>query len=340
MLSYYVKLLLSSSFKRIFNLIKLRLSYRLSIILKSPVTWGYPSRLSIEPTTFCNLTCLECPSGQRTLTRPAGNMQYALYKKIIYESSSFLSYLNLYFQGEPFLNPGIFKMITLARQKRIYTAVSTNGHFLDTQNSKQIIDSGLDRLIICIDGINQKEYEIYRKNGNIKKIIKGIKILVSLKNELKSGKPYLTVQSLIMKHNQNRIKEMKSFFLDLGIDQVLFKSIQINEFSRGSPLIPTISRYSRYRSLEKGKYIIKNTLANKCWRMWNSAVITQDGTVIPCCFDKNASYKLGDINQYGLKDIWKSNSYKKFRKSILRCRKDINICRNCTEGLKRIFFNN
>ncbi|UCH14850.1 MAG: SPASM domain-containing protein [Bacteroidales bacterium] len=338
MLCYYLTLLLTSSFKRVFNLIKLRFSYHLSGILKSPVLWGYPSRISIEPTTFCNLTCPECPSGQRTLTRPAGNMQYALYTKIIHESSSFLAYLNLYFQGEPFLHPEIFKMITLAGQKRIYTAVSTNGHFLDAQNSKQIIDSGLDRLIICMDGINQKEYEIYRKNGNFNKIIEGIKTLVRYKNELKSRKPFLTVQALIMQHNQSKIKEMKRYFLDLGVNQVLFKSIQINEFSKGSPLIPTISKYSRYKSVEKGKYINKNPLANKCWRMWSSAVITQDGIVIPCCFDKNASYKLGNINDSGLKDIWKSNSYDKFRKSVLTCRKDIDICRNCTEGLKKIFF--
>lgn len=338
MLYYCIKFLFTSSFIKILNLIKLRLCYRLSVIIKSPILWGYPFRISIEPTTFCNLSCLECPSGQRTLTRPTGNMQYTMYRKIIHESSSFLSYLNLYFQGEPFLHPEILKMITLAKQKRIYTAVSTNGHFLDNQNSRRIIDSGLDRLIICLDGINQKEYEIYRKNGNINKIIKGIKILVSCKKELKSRKPFLSIQSLIMRHNQHKIKEMKRFFLGLGVDKVSFKSMQINELGKDNPLIPTISKYSRYKSLEKGNYIIKNTLTNKCWRMWSSAVITQDGKIIPCCFDKNAFHILGDINESGLKDIWRGNSYNKFRKNILTCRKDISICSNCTEGLKKIFF--
>jgi radical SAM protein with 4Fe4S-binding SPASM domain len=338
MLYNLINFLSTSSFKRIFNLIKLGLSYHLSIIVKSPLVYGYPVSVSIEPTTLCNLSCPECPSGQGSLTRPAGNIQIALYKKIIYELSPFLLYLNLYFQGEPFLHPEIFKIISLAKQKRIYTAVSTNGHFLNIRNSKKIIASGLDKLIICLDGITQEEYEIYRKNGNIKKIIAGIKTLINCKKELKSRKPFTIIQSLIMQHNQYKIKQMKKYFQNLGVDKVLFKSIQINKFKSGNPLIPTISKYSRYKNLGNGNYTVKNTLTNKCWRMWSSTVVTHDGKVIPCCFDKDALYLFGDVNETSLKKIWRNNNYNKFRKKILTVRKDISICCNCTEGLNKVLF--
>jgi len=340
MLYNHINFLSTSSIKKILNLIKLRLSYRLSVIVKSPLVYGYPFSISVEPTTSCNLSCPECPSGQGSLTRPTGNMQIALYKKIIYELSPFLSYLNLYFQGEPFLYPDIFIMTSLAKQERIYTAVSTNGHFLNIQNSKKIIDSGLDKLIICIDGITQEVYEIYRKNGNIKKIITGIKTLINCKKELKSRKPFLIIQALIMRHNQYEIKKMKRYFQDLGVDKVLFKSVQINEFRSGNPLIPTIRKYSRYKYLGNGNYTLKNALTNKCWRTWSSTVITQDGKVIPCCFDKDASYVLGDINESSLKRIWRNDNYDKFRKKILKGRKDISICCNCTEGLNKVLFRN
>lgn len=333
-----INFLTTFSFKRIFNLIRIGLSYRLSVIVKSPLVYGYPVSVSIEPTNLCNLSCLECPSGQGSLTRPAGNMQIALYKKIIYELSPFLLYLNLYFQGEPFLHPEIFKMIYFAKQKRIYTAVSTNGHFLKTPNSKKIIATGLDKLIICIDSITQEEYEIYRKNGNIKNIITGIKTLINCKKELKSKKPFIIIQALIMKHNQHKIKQMKRYLQDLGVDKVLFKSIQVNEFKNGNPLIPTISKYSRYKNQGNGNYTVKNPLTNKCWRLWSSTVITNDGKVIPCCFDKNAVYLFGDINESGLKEIWRNNNYNKFRKKILTGRKDISICCNCTEGLNKVLF--
>ncbi len=340
MLNKHISFLSSTSFKKILNILKLGISYNLSLIARSPLVYGYPLSISVEPTTLCNLSCTECPSGQGLLKRPGGNMQIAMYKKIIHELSPFLSYLNLYFQGEPFLHPEIFRMISLAGKMRIYTAVSTNGHFLNARNSKKIIESGLDRLIICMDGITQDVYEIYRKKGSLKRIIEGIKTLISYKKELKSRKPHLIIQSLIMQHNQYQIKQMKRYFLDLGIDEVLFKSVQINEFSNGSPLIPTISKYSRYKNLGAGIYTIKSSLANKCWRMWSSAVVTHDGKVLPCCFDKDASYVLGDISESGFYNIWRNDNYNKFRKEILKGRKNTRICCNCTEGLKKVLFKN
>jgi radical SAM protein with 4Fe4S-binding SPASM domain len=338
MLYNHLNFLSTASFKKLFNLIRLLLSYHLSVIVKSALAYGYPVSISIEPTTLCNLSCPECPSGQGSLMRPAGNMKIALYRKIINELSPYLLYLNLYFQGEPFLHPEIFKMIFLSKQKRIYTALSTNGHFLDIENSKKIIHSGLDKLIICIDAITQEDYEIYRKNGNLKKVITGIKTLINYKKELKSRKPFIIIQSLIMQHNQYKIKQMKHYFQDLGVDKVLFKSIQINEFRGGNPLIPTIDKYSRYKNTGNGNYIIKNTFKNKCWRMWSSTVVTHDGKVIPCCFDKDAAYLFGNINEFSLKKIWKNNNYNKFRKKILTGRKDISICCNCTEGLNKVLF--
>jgi radical SAM protein with 4Fe4S-binding SPASM domain len=340
MLYKHISFLSTFSFKKILNILKLGLSYHLSVIVKSPLIYGYPLSISIEPTTLCNLSCTECPSGQGLLKRPAGNMSSAMYKKIIHELSPFLLYMSLYFQGEPFLHPEIFRMISLARKMRIYTAVSSNGHFLNAQNSKKIIESGLDRLIICIDGITQEVYEIYRKNGDLKKIIEGINTLISYKKELKSAKPHLVIQALIMRHNQYQIKQMKRYFHNLGVDEVLFKSVQINEFRNGSPLIPTISKYSRYKHLGNGIYAIKSTLANKCWRMWSSAVVTHDGKVLPCCFDKDALYVLGDLSKSGFYKIWRNNNYNKFRNEILKGRKKINICCNCTEGLNKVLFKN
>ena len=332
----YLNLLLATSPGKIFNLIKLKLSYYISVLIKKPLVSGYPCSISIEPTTFCNLACPECPSGQKTLARSAGNMQITLYRKIIDELAPSLLYLNLYFQGEPFLHPEIFKMITIAKKNKIYTNVSTNGHFLNAQNSRKIVGSGLDRLIVCADGMTQDIYEIYRKKGNIRKIIAGIKTLSGYKKTLNSRKPLIIVQSLIIRHNQNQLNKMKKFFKSLGADYVSFKSIHINEFKYGNPLMPTITKYSRYKLSKNGTYTIKNMLMNKCWRMWSSAVITQDGKVIPCCFDKGASYVFGNIYKDSLKDIWGNSKYNKFRKTILTSRKNIGICCNCTEGLNQI----
>ncbi len=62
--------------------------------------------------------------------------------------------------------------------------------------------------------------------------------------------------------------------------------------------------------------------------------MTWDGDIVPCCFDKDAKYVMGNIHQQSFKDIWNGQKYHEFRAQLFQNRKEIDICRNCTEGLK------
>jgi radical SAM protein with 4Fe4S-binding SPASM domain len=84
----------------------------------------------------------------------------------------------------------------------------------------------------------------------------------------------------------------------------------------------------------KGKFEIKNKLLNHCWKMWHSAVITWDGLVVPCCFDKDAEYRMGNVSKSSFKEVWMSEKYLSFRKQLIGSRKNIEMCKNCTEGTK------
>ncbi len=317
--------------RKITNMLLLSSSYIISAFLKKPIQKGKPLSISVEPTNFCNLNCPECISGQRKFTRSTGNMKLELYKNIIDQTHKFLAYHILYFQGEPYLHNDFFKMIEYANSKKIFTATSTNGHFLDNNNAKRTIKSGLDKIIISIDGVNSKTYNIYRKNGDFNKVIEGTKNLVEWKKKLKSKKPYIVVQFLVTKQNQHQIKEMKQMAKSLHINKIEFKTIQLYDYINGNKLMPDIKKYTRYKKQEDGKYSIKNKLKNRCWRMWSSSVICHDGKLVPCCFDKDADFVLGDATQQTITEIWTSDKYKQFRSKILKNRKNIEICRNCTE---------
>ena len=82
------------------------------------------------------------------------------------------------------------------------------------------------------------------------------------------------------------------------------------------------------------KQYIKNELLNHCWKLWHACVITWDGLVVPCCFDKDAVHRLGDLKSVSFKDIWHGQSYQSFRSLLLQGRDKIDICTNCTEGCK------
>ena len=320
------------SLKKTINFFKVFFSFNISKIIKKPIVWGLPNSVSIEPTTSCNLHCLECPSGQNKFSRNTGNIDFEFYKSIVNELYPYLSYLILYFQGEPYLHPIFFELINYANKKNIYTATSTNGHFLNEENAKKTILSGLHRLIISVDGTTQDIYSFYRKGGELNRVKKGIENIVKLKKELKSETPYLIIQFLVIKQNQHQIEEAKRLAKQLNVDKIIFKTAQIYDYKNGSELIPTINKYSRYKKV-KNTFLIKSKLPNRCWRLWNSSVITWDGLIVPCCFDKDAKYILGNLSKAEFKHVWKSKKYQTFRKNILYSRKNINICQNCTEGM-------
>lgn len=320
--------------RKVWNASKVLGSYYLSRWRGKAVQWGLPFNISLEPTTSCNLRCPECPSGLRSFTRPTGMLQPEFFNRTIDELKSHLIYLYLYFQGEPFLNPGFLDMVAYASSKGIYTVTSTNAHYLKDDVARKTVESGLDRIIVSIDGTTQETYEQYRVGGKLEKVLEGTQNLVRWKKELGSATPHIIFQFLVVKPNEHQIAELKTLAKKYGVDEVALKTAQIYDYEKGSPLIPEQQQYSRYKKEADGTYSIKNKLSNHCWKLWHSCVITWDGKVVPCCFDKDASHRMGDLTTHKLTEIWRSEPYSAFRDKLMSSRKEIDICQNCTEGLK------
>jgi len=321
--------------RRAWNAARVLSSYYISKWINKPVQWGLPVSISIEPTTSCNLRCPECPSGLRAFTRPTGMLQKDFFSETIDQLYKELYYLVFYFQGEPYLNPQFLDMVKYASAKRIYTATSTNAHYLTDANAKKTIESGLDRLIISIDGTTQDVYQQYRIGGRLDKVLEGAKNIVKWKREMKSKTPFIIFQFLVVKPNEHQVEDVKKLAAEIGVDDVWFKTAQVNDYENDpNQLIPTIAKYSRYRKNKNNTVEVKNTLQNHCWRLWHAPVITWDGLVVPCCFDKDAQHQLGDLKGKPFKEIWQNGKYTAFRKKIMQSRKNIDICANCSEGTK------
>jgi radical SAM protein with 4Fe4S-binding SPASM domain len=320
--------------RRAWNAVKVLSSFYVSKWLNKPVQWGLPISISVEPTTSCNLRCPECPSGLRAFTRPTGMLQKDFFTETIDQLYKELFYLVFYFQGEPFLNPQFLDMVQYASSKKIYTATSTNAHYLNDANAKRTVESGLDRLIISIDGTTQDVYQQYRVGGSLDKVLQGAKNMVKWKRQMKSKTPFIIFQFLVVRHNEHQVEAVKKLAREIGVDDVWFKTAQVYDYENDpNHLIPTIDKYSRYRK-NNNRIEVKNTLENHCWRLWHAPVITWDGLVVPCCFDKDAQHQLGDLKGRPFKEIWQDEKYKLFRKKIMQSRKNIDICANCSEGTR------
>ncbi|RYY53666.1 MAG: radical SAM protein [Chitinophagaceae bacterium] len=246
-----INLLSKLSARRIWNGLRVLGSFYVSKWTRRAVQWGYPVSISFEPTNFCNLRCPECPSGLRAFTRPTGMLQEDFFTRTIDELHRDLLYLVFYFQGEPYLNPSFLDMVKYASSKKIYTATSTNAHYLTDANARRTIESGLDRLIISIDGTTQEVYEQYRVGGQLSKVLEGARNIVKWKKELKSRTPFVVFQFLVVRPNEHQIEEVKKLGREIGVDDVWFKTAQVYDYQNDpNQLIPTIDRFSRYK---KGK---------------------------------------------------------------------------------------
>jgi radical SAM protein with 4Fe4S-binding SPASM domain len=318
--------------RKVWNWFCVCFSFYLSKLLGRPYHRGLPVSLGIEPTTACNLRCPQCPSGLRSFSRPTGRLSLKLFTQIIDEVGADLTYLILYFQGEPYLNPDFLKMVRYAATRKIFTMTSTNAHFLTPAIAEETVLSGLHRIIISLDGVDQQSYAQYRVGGKLETVLAGVRNLVAAKKKYRTKTPIVDIQFIVFSHNEHQLQAVRQLFAELEADRLLIKTAQIYDFETGNALIPTNVNLSRYQKKNDGKYQIKNKLRNQCWKLWLGAEITWDGRVLPCCFDKDATYEMGKLPEVSFKEVWRAKKYQDFRQQLLKGRKNIAICRNCSEG--------
>ena len=257
-------------------------------------------------------------------------MSMEQYQSLISQIVPTATYLMLYLQGEPFLNPNIFAMIKLAHESKMYSCISTNGHFLDKQQAIKTVASGLDRIIISLDGVTNEVYQQYRRGGNLATVLEGITNLVEAKKSLKSQKPFIILQFIVFKHNQHQVNEFKTLSHSLGVNKAALKTAQLYDFEGGHPMMTDLDQFSRYQK-SGDHFVLRKSIWNSCKRIWTTGVITSDGIMAPCCYDKASTFAMGNVDDKSLEIAWKGQLFNRYRRKILTNRSEIDICCNCDE---------
>jgi radical SAM protein with 4Fe4S-binding SPASM domain len=298
----------------------------------------YPISLMIEPANACNLRCPTCPTGSGKLNRPRRLMRFAEFKTIVDQAAGHVEDIILWGWGEPFLNRELLKMIRYAVSARMHVITSTNGEFFGSESfCSEVVDSGIDHLIVCLDGADQRTISEFRKGSDFEKILRGLNMLRQLKRGLGSRKPILELQFIVMKHNEHQRSRMRELAKRLEVDIYTEKTVWIDfndpafqELAR--ELLPSELSRSRYSLREDGTYALKGEIASPCNWVYECLVINSDGSVIPCCYDINSRHVLGNAFKEPLRAIWLNARHRAFREKVRTDRKGISICRSCSEG--------
>ncbi|TFG43209.1 MAG: radical SAM/SPASM domain-containing protein, partial [Bacteroidia bacterium] len=189
------------------------------------------------------------------------------------------------------------------------------------------------KLIVSLDGMDQKAYSVYRWTGDLGKVMEGIRNIYIARERFNSTMK-LELQFLVNKHNEHQVGEAEMFAREMKA-RLRLKSMQVIKNQDAGKWMPSGKKYMRYEKTD-GKYSIRNSMPPRCLRLWLNTVITWDGKVLPCCFDKDAEFVMGDLTKDSFRTIWNNTYYREFRKRVLNSRKSITICRNCTSGMKGI----
>ena len=294
---------------------------------------GFPYWLTIDPTNFCTLKCPFCPTGQARGSRTKGMLSFENFKKIMDELGPYLLHIDFCNWGEPLLNKEIYEMIKYVKQYNVDTKVDSNFNCFSEKDAEDMVLSGLDKLIVSIDGATQETYSRYRIGGDFNKVINNLKILIKKKKELAKFNPYICWQFLVFRHNEHEIEEVKKIGRDLGIDNVGITKA----FIGNKDWIPLNDEYSHYRREEiKDDYTsehFKSPEKKFCNWPWEAIVLNPNGSVSPCCSVEDEKGDFGNISRQSFMEIWNNETYRVARRYIKDTKviqsRYSNVCIDC-----------
>jgi len=299
-----------------------------------------PLFVSVEPAAICQLRCPECPVGQAktaTLTdrftdRPATPdrvqtfMSLDLFRRVLEQVKETAWVMQFFFQGEPLLNKDLPQMIAEAHAAGLYTIVSTNAQAITEEMAQALVAAGLDRIIVSMDGLTDESYGAYRIGGSLEQCKAALRWLRKSKIKNQKSKILIELQCLRLKSNEHEWAEMKRVYKTLGADRLVFKTAQLYDYADGHPLMPSAPRYSRYIQGKDGKYH-RRQLRKGCFRVWSGCVVTTNGDVLPCCYDKAHAHAYGNNKESAIGELFRNAISLAFRKAAIHEQPD--ICKEC-----------
>lgn len=321
--------MLTSKLKKLF----LNFGRNVFKVFPSLLTSFLPRTLVVEASNTCMLKCHLCATVNNPL-RAKGCMSVELFKKILDQIDWKLKIINFSYAGEPLINKDIFKMVTLAKEKGIASIIETNGMLLD-ECIDELLDSGLYKLNIALDGASQESVSRYRTGIDFNRVMEGIENLIYKKKKMGLKQPEVHLQFIVMKHNEKEMPDAIGIAKKIGVDFIDFKSlilsggIWLNDAERAefaSEFLPENDEFTRYQ-FKNGSWVLKNELKGVCPYVFSAMVVMWNGEVTVCTMDVNGRFKIGTLEKDSLRKIWQGRNYGELRKKILK--RELPECKEC-----------
>lgn len=296
--------------------------------LQDVIPLDTPFVLQVDPSSLCNFRCRFCPTGHKDVlkktNRWSGLLKIDLFKKIIDDLNEFnapIKVLRLYKDGEPFLNKHLAEMVAYAKSsgKVQFIETITNGSLLTAERVMPVIEAGIDRINISIDGLSDQQFiDFTQTKVSFDELVRNI---THLYNHRGNCKLYIkTVSELVPD------KKSKKFFIDTfsPISDIYF-------IENTAPCWPDFDLEDKAGvTVTDGRFGQDISPIDVCPFIFYQMSINASGKASLCSPDWKHYNIIGDVKTESLKEIWNSDALRKFQIAFLEGKRNqIEFCKDC-----------
>ena len=301
--------------RKVRNLITVELEFRRRAIRLR----GRPYKIIVDPCNICYLGCLLCPNGMNELRRPKKMMDLNTFMAVIDRVRDYAIEVSLHNWGEPLLNPDIYRMISYAQANNIGTNLSSTLATADREAMDRLIESGLEYLVVSLNGTSPESYNAYIPRGDFHKVFDNLATLIRRRTELGSRFPFIEWQFLVMRFNEHELPKAREMAREIGVDRLRFSSAglpldRLHDRALAEQWMPSDPKYWRLNPLkgEKKPFL----LDQPCFYLFRSITVNPDGEVSPCCAVHDERHDFGNLLTDGLEGLWNNDRYRSARASF------------------------
>ncbi len=304
--------------------------------------------IDVEPITSCNLQCSFCQVPRWERANKTVSMTLEVFKKII-DQFPCLKKVKIQGMGEPFINKQLPDFIGYCTNKGIGTRVVSNGTILNETIRERILDAKLNEIYFSFDGATKETYESLRVGASFEKVLENIRKLCELKKARNSN---IHIGMVCLVSTQQVLKELPEYIqmaFDNGVTEVQIKRRLknwkkvdgSNAYIIGSLMkVNEFHDYDIYfaQALEKARLLgvsltrmhdADYSLFNFCHWPWDSAYISVEGKVVPCCdIGIPETWQMGDLMKEDIEKIWNNDLYRSLRRDMKK-NNIRDICKAC-----------
>jgi len=271
--------------------------------LRNERVLGHPFQLTLEPGNVCNLRCPLCPTTTREARLPKGFLRFEDARRIL-ERFPYTVQLVLSNWGEPFLNKDIFRIVRLARERDIRVQIESNFTLFDEEKSRALVASGLDVLVVALDGASQETYERYRVGGRFADVLANVRTLRRVQDELGDRRTEVRWKFVVNRFNEHELERARALATELGMT---FQVVTIwTPPDERKTWLPVDVAHTDGRNVRGGP--------PRCHHLWQAVSVNFNGDVFPCCSEFAPSDRLVNVLEQPFEPVWNSPDYRARRR--------------------------